>query len=62
MPTVLLLLNWLTQKYLAAFNKAYAANVKALKKIFTTKSFDDEYQDLLLVMHVNYSINYLTLK
>lgn len=34
-------------EYLTAFNKAYAANVKALKKVFTTKSFDDEYEELL---------------
>lgn len=34
-------------EYLSAFNKAYAANVKALKKVFTTKSFDEEYENLL---------------
>ena len=34
-------------EYLTAFNKAYAANVKALKKVFTTKSFDEEYENLL---------------
>lgn len=34
-------------EYLTAFNKAYTANVKALKKVFTTKSFDDEYEELL---------------
>ena len=34
-------------EYLTAFNKAYAANVKALKKVFTTKSFDEEYEKLL---------------
>lgn len=48
-------------KYLAAFNKAYAANVKALKNIFTNKLFDEKHKNFL-VKHVNYSINYLTSK
>ena len=48
-------------KYLTAFNKAYAANVKALKNIFTNKLFDEKHKNFL-VKHVNYSINYLTSK
>lgn len=48
-------------KYLAAFNKAYAANVKALKNIFTNKLFDEKHKNFLVKL-VNYSINYLTSK
>lgn len=48
-------------KYLTAFNKAYAANVKALKNIFTNKLFDEKHKNFL-VKHVNYSINYLISK
>ncbi len=48
-------------KYLTAFNKAYAANVKALKNMFTNKLFDEKHKNFL-VKHVNYSINYLTSK
>lgn len=48
-------------KYLTAFNKAYAANVKALKNIFTNKLFDEKHKNFLVKL-VNYSINYLTSK
>lgn len=35
-------------EYISAFNKAYAANIKALKKLFTTKSFNGENLRLLV--------------